>query len=61
MGFEFVRYDDTYKDIIDILDKETFAERDITNLGYIDRKNSRIVKLEGNVIGISSITFSSCL
>ena len=58
MGFEFVRYDDTYKDIIDILDKETFAERDITNLGYIDRKNSRIVKLEGNVIGISSITFS---
>ena len=58
MGFEFVRYDDTYKDIIDILDKETFAERDITNLGYIDRINSRIVKLEGNVIGISSITFS---
>ena len=43
MGFEFVRYDDTYKDIIDILDKETFAERDITNLGYIDRKNSRII------------------
>ena len=58
MELEFIRYNDNYENEVNLINKEMASERKITNLGGFDKKNSKLVVLNGKVIGFSSVLLS---
>jgi len=55
----FVRCTDEYEDVIRELNREIVSERDITNLYVIDRKRTKLVIHNGNVVGYSNTVLIS--
>lgn len=58
MELEFIRYNDNYENEVNLINKEMASERKITNLGGFDKKKSKLVVLNGKVIGFSSVLLS---
>lgn len=55
---EFVKYNDGYKDIVELINKEILSERKVTNISCFDKNNSMLVIVNNEVVGFASVTFN---
>lgn len=55
---EFVKYNDGYKDIVELINKEILSERKVTNISCFDKNNSMLVIVNNEVVGFASVIFN---
>ena len=58
---EFVKYNDGYKDIVELINKEILSERKVTNISCFDKNNSMLVIVNNEVVGFASVTFNRAI